>query len=121
MTDGERRSIQDSLIENCSGLWKDTASEIDFARHQVYFWFLIEDTETLGDSVDAVLDILGARSRDFPAMEFNAAFIQLTSQKKTDLETLDDGEIRTGIVDRVVGSAPTVRKRPEYTVFDRRI
>ena len=117
--DAERRRIRDKLEAANSGDWKKIASEIDYGRNQIYFWFLVDDDSRIDKAVIKVMQILRPFVSERQSAQFNVGFIELTDRHKIDWETIDDETLRQGQLNHPPGSSPWRTARPKFTVFDR--
>ena len=117
--DTERRQILDVLKAANRNDWTKIASEIDYNRNQIYYWFMIENEDRLKEAAHKVIKTLHPFVSERPGVEFNVGFIELTEEHKIDWDTVDDAELRRGHLRRTLGGDPWKTARPKSTVFDR--
>ena len=117
--DTERRQICAALEAANTNNWARVASEIDYERNQIYFWFLIKDESLLDDAVTKAIKIIHRFAAQREGPQFVAGFIELTDRHQIDWETIHDETLRKGRLDRPSGSRPWRTDREEFSVFDR--
>lgn len=117
--DVERRQLLNSLETANDGDWIKIASEIDYRRNQIYYWFLIESEAVLERAAKKVMAVIHPFAIERPGAEFNVGFIELTDAHKIGWDTIDDDELRRGTLRRAIGDDPWTTARPKTSVFDR--
>ena len=119
MTMKDRQDMQVAFEKLNDGSWKKVASENDFERHQVYFWFLVESDKDGLASFRVLRNAFRQAVEEFPGEDFVFSFDKIDERNHTIIESIRGPELGRKDSLRKFGSRPYVSKKLDFSVFDR--